>query len=110
MYSAVMEDQRRQAIDAINDHDARTFIVRTGKRVDVSEGLGDDFELGGLTDDTGTSLLHEMPNGGGVPMNLLVPEPTKYDVLFWLFGIHVRISAGFWIVHLLLGVLFGVLG
>jgi hypothetical protein len=42
MYSPGLEAQFRQAIDAaINDHDARNFIVRTGKRADVPEGLGD---------------------------------------------------------------------
>jgi hypothetical protein len=42
MYSPGVEDQLRQAIDAaLNDLDARNFIVRTGKRADVPESLGD---------------------------------------------------------------------
>jgi hypothetical protein len=42
MYSPGVELQLRQAIDAaVNDHDARNFIVRTGKRADVPEALGD---------------------------------------------------------------------
>lgn len=42
MYSPGVEDQLRQRIDAtVNDLDARNFIVRTGKRVDVSETVGD---------------------------------------------------------------------
>jgi hypothetical protein len=42
MYPPGVEDQLRQGIGAaVNDHDARNFIVRTGKRADVPEGLGD---------------------------------------------------------------------
>src|ERR1700733_7102343 len=42
MYSPGVEDQLRQAIDAaLNDRDARNFIVRMGKRADVPESLGD---------------------------------------------------------------------
>jgi hypothetical protein len=37
-----VEDQLRQNLDAAcNDHDARNFIVRAGKRADVPEALGD---------------------------------------------------------------------
>jgi hypothetical protein len=44
MYSPGLEDKLRQAIDAaINDHDARNFIVRTGARADLPEGLGDSW-------------------------------------------------------------------
>jgi Zn-dependent protease len=38
-------------------------------------------------------------------MSLLMPEPTKYDLAFRLFGIPLRISAWFWVVHLGLGIL-----
>jgi hypothetical protein len=42
MYSPGVENQLRQEIDAIvNDLDARNFIVRTGRRADVPEGLAD---------------------------------------------------------------------
>jgi len=42
MYSPGVEDQLRQEIDAAGiDHDARSFIVKIGKRADVSERLGD---------------------------------------------------------------------
>jgi hypothetical protein len=42
MYSPGMEDLLRKAIDAtFNDLGARHFMVRTGKRADVPEGLGD---------------------------------------------------------------------
>jgi hypothetical protein len=42
MYSPGLENQLRQGIDAIlNDPDARNFILRTGKRVDVPERIGD---------------------------------------------------------------------
>jgi stage IV sporulation protein FB len=43
-------------------------------------------------------------------MNLLIPEPTPYDVSFRLVGTPVRISAGFWAVHLTLAVLFAAVG
>src|SRR6516164_9288600 len=44
MYSSGVEDLLRQEIDAaVNDHDARNFIVRVGKRVDVPEGVGDGW-------------------------------------------------------------------
>ncbi|MFL5240554.1 MAG: metalloprotease [Gemmataceae bacterium] len=32
-------------------------------------------------------------------MSLFLPEPTKYDLNFGLFGISVRVSIGFWAVH-----------
>lgn len=42
MYSLGVENQFRQRIDAvINDPDARNFILRAGKRVDLSEAIGD---------------------------------------------------------------------
>lgn len=42
MYSAGVEQQLRQEIDAIvNDIDARNLIVRTGSRADVPEAVGD---------------------------------------------------------------------
>src|SRR5258708_33792090 len=34
-----------------------------------------------------------------IGMSLFVPEPTKYDLNFGLFGIPVRVSIGFWAVH-----------
>jgi Zn-dependent protease len=40
------------------------------------------------------------------PMNLFIPEPTNYDLSFRLGGIPVRISAGFWAVHLTIAILF----
>jgi hypothetical protein len=44
MYSPGVEGQLRQGVDsAVNDHDARNFIVRAGKRADVPEGLGDGW-------------------------------------------------------------------
>jgi hypothetical protein len=44
MYSRGVEGQFRQALDAaLNDLDARIFIVRTGKRADVPESLGDTW-------------------------------------------------------------------
>jgi hypothetical protein len=42
MYSPGVENRLRHGVGAaVNDHDARNFIVRTGKRADVPEGLGD---------------------------------------------------------------------
>lgn len=44
MYSPGVETQLRQEIDSVvNDLDARSFIVRAGKRVDVPEGVGDSW-------------------------------------------------------------------
>lgn len=44
MYSPGVEAQLRHVIDtAVNDPDARNFIVRTGKRRDVPEGVGDNW-------------------------------------------------------------------
>lgn len=47
MYSPGVEVQLRHRIDgAVNDPDVRNFIVRTGKRGDVSEGVGDNWANG----------------------------------------------------------------
>lgn len=47
MYSPGMEAQLRHRIDAaVNDPDVRNFIVRTGRRVDVSEAVGDNWANG----------------------------------------------------------------
>lgn len=43
-------------------------------------------------------------------MYLPVPQPSPYDVRFSLFGIPVRIHVSFWLVHGLIGLLFGVIG
>jgi hypothetical protein len=47
MYSSGVETQLRQEIDvAVYDFDARNFIVRTGKRADVPERIGDSWASG----------------------------------------------------------------
>jgi Zn-dependent protease len=42
-------------------------------------------------------------------MDLLHPEPTRWDINFRLFGTPVRVDPGFWIVHGLIALLFAVL-
>jgi Zn-dependent protease len=43
-------------------------------------------------------------------MDLFLPEPTRYDLNFRLFSVPVRVSAGFWAVHLSLGILLAFAG
>src|SRR5262245_40258098 len=43
-------------------------------------------------------------------MNMLYPEPTRYDLNFRFFGIPVRVTPWFWLVLAVLGAAFGGLG
>lgn len=36
-------------------------------------------------------------------MNLFSPQPTKYDLNFWLFGFPIRVSPWFWVVAVMMG-------